>query len=91
MVSKHNFYLINWRSVFIVGAVINFSDFLSLFEALTQVTILTEAIAHHPSALRENSNILTNPMPIVIVFERSRDQIWKMLSWKVSTSRRERA
>ena len=44
-----------------------------------------------PCALSENSNILTLQMLIVIVFERNRDQICKICSWKVSASRRERA
>ena len=50
-------------------------------QELIYITIFTKAIAHHPRALRENSNILTNPMLIVIVFER--DQMWKIFSWKV--------
>ena len=34
-------------------------------------------IAHHSRTLRENSNILTNQVLIVIAFQRNRDNKWK--------------
>ena len=39
-----------------------------------------------PRAVGEDSNILTYQVIIVIAFQRNRDQIWKMFSWKVSTT-----